>query len=243
MNAAQYLAQWNISVAEARQFIVNNLDNIQNIYNAAKSHGITNEMLAEIYGGVTAGDVRNFFSSNGLNGAALDGNSDATSAKVLSDSFADQLAATAVGQTSSQFMAQLSAALKTGGADLDLDGIQEFGNEASIYSGSTGESATILNFMTQFGGRLSSADSSNFVSKAQAVMNLADKLVNDGGPSAINGIYSTPEMQAYYKTINEIAHSSEWVSPESPDTIAQALLTGIKEAYALYVEYDFVLFL
>ncbi len=72
MSASTHLAKYSVTVAQARDFIVANINTPQNIYNTAKQYGVTNQMLAEIYGGVTAVDVRNFFSNIGFDSSALD---------------------------------------------------------------------------------------------------------------------------------------------------------------------------
>jgi hypothetical protein len=72
MTAGEHLAKYGVSVAQAREFIVANLNSPTVIYNTAKQYGVTNQMLAEIYGGVTANDVRSFFNQLGLAAADLD---------------------------------------------------------------------------------------------------------------------------------------------------------------------------
>jgi hypothetical protein len=71
-SAAAHLAQYGVSVEQARGFIVANLQSPQTIYSVAREFGVTNQMLAEIYGGVTAADVRGFFASLGFDAGALD---------------------------------------------------------------------------------------------------------------------------------------------------------------------------
>jgi hypothetical protein len=73
MTAGEHLAKYGVSVAQAREFIVANLNSPTVIYNTAKQYGVTNQMLAEIYGGVTANDVRSFFNQLGFAAADLDG--------------------------------------------------------------------------------------------------------------------------------------------------------------------------
>ncbi len=70
--AATLLAQYNVSVTQAREFLLANLQSPQIIYSNAKQFGLTNQMLAEIYGDVAAADVRVFFTSLGFDAAALD---------------------------------------------------------------------------------------------------------------------------------------------------------------------------
>jgi len=71
MSAATHLAQYNITVAEARAFIMASLSNPTLIYNVALQFQVDSEMLAEIYGGVSSDDVVHFFNSQGLDGTAL----------------------------------------------------------------------------------------------------------------------------------------------------------------------------
>lgn len=70
--AANQLARFGVSMEEARAFITANLDNPQLILEAALSAGLTNAMLGEIAGGVSAVDVVGFFQSKGLNSNSLD---------------------------------------------------------------------------------------------------------------------------------------------------------------------------
>lgn len=75
MSAAQHLAQYGVSVGEARDFILSHLSSPGVIYQTALQFGVTATMLAEIYGSVTANDVVAFFDAQGMNGAALDSDS------------------------------------------------------------------------------------------------------------------------------------------------------------------------
>lgn len=72
MTASTLLAQHGVTVAQARTFIMSNLNNLSTILSTSKQFGVTNDMLAEIYGGVSGNDVRGFFSSHGLDSANLD---------------------------------------------------------------------------------------------------------------------------------------------------------------------------
>lgn len=76
MNASDFLAGYGISVDQAREWIMSNLDNPQTIYDVAVSLGVTSSMLAEIVApvvpGVDAALVESFFSSYGLDGSALE---------------------------------------------------------------------------------------------------------------------------------------------------------------------------
>jgi len=76
MTTTQLLSSYGVTMQQAYQFVVSNLNNPQNIITTCKQAGITNAMLAEIVGtgipGVTANDVKNFFVSNGLDSTQLD---------------------------------------------------------------------------------------------------------------------------------------------------------------------------
>jgi hypothetical protein len=75
MNATQYLAQFGVTVEQARSFIMANMATPINIYNAALQYKIDSKMLAEIvapnFPGVTSTGVENFFNSVGLKGMEL----------------------------------------------------------------------------------------------------------------------------------------------------------------------------
>lgn len=71
MSAASHLAQYGLTVADARAFIVDNLSTPALIYNVALQYGVTSDMLAEIYGGVSSNDVVGYFNSQGLQGGNL----------------------------------------------------------------------------------------------------------------------------------------------------------------------------
>ncbi len=76
MTAQQHLAQFGVTVDQAREFILNNLDNLSYLLSVCQQFGVTNSMLAEIYGGVTSADVINYFSANGLDSSLLDSTGD-----------------------------------------------------------------------------------------------------------------------------------------------------------------------
>jgi hypothetical protein len=73
MSAAAHLLQYNVNLQQARDFVYANLNSPATIFDVAKQYGVTNAMLAEIYGqGVSADDVRWFFSSKGFVPSQLD---------------------------------------------------------------------------------------------------------------------------------------------------------------------------
>lgn len=71
MSTSEHLAQLGVTLAEARDFILQNVQQPSVIYNISVQNQITAQMLAEIYGGVTADDVVAFFNASGLDGDAL----------------------------------------------------------------------------------------------------------------------------------------------------------------------------
>lgn len=73
MAAEAHLAQFNVTVDQARSFIIAHLNNLPHIVNVCQRYGITNEMLAEIYGGgITADTVVSFFRNNDIDSTVLD---------------------------------------------------------------------------------------------------------------------------------------------------------------------------
>ncbi|MDH4395151.1 MAG: hypothetical protein QE278_05710 [Limnobacter sp.] len=72
MGAAEHLAKFGVTVAQAKEFILANLNNPQEIFNVAKQFGVTNAFLAEIYGGVTTQEVISFFDSVRIDSRSLD---------------------------------------------------------------------------------------------------------------------------------------------------------------------------
>ncbi|MBB1486744.1 M10 family metallopeptidase [Oceanospirillum sediminis] len=71
MSTAEHLAQLGVTIEQARDFIISNVSQPSVIYNISVQNNITAQMLAEIYGGVTEGDVVAFFNISGLDGSAL----------------------------------------------------------------------------------------------------------------------------------------------------------------------------
>lgn len=71
-SAAQHLANYGVSMAQAQSFVMSNLDNPQVILSVASDFGITNAMLGEIAGGYSAADVEAFFLFYGLDSSGLD---------------------------------------------------------------------------------------------------------------------------------------------------------------------------
>lgn len=72
MKASQHLSSHGISMNQARSFLINNITDTSTILSVCQEYGVTNEMLAEIYGGISRGTVVSYFAKNGLNSLLLD---------------------------------------------------------------------------------------------------------------------------------------------------------------------------
>ena len=123
MSAATHLAQYNISVEQARAYIVANLENLTAIYTQSISYNITADMLAEIYGGVSANDVVDFFNLNGLDGNALTGNDTPVTIKIKNELTIDDtdLGKIVFGATDYAGLSNSAASLLTGLDDFRVD--------------------------------------------------------------------------------------------------------------------------
>ena len=75
MTTQEYLSKYGVTLEEARDFVMNNLDHLDVVYNTAKEFGVNNDMLADIvssdFPGVTGKIVNNFFNQHGFDGIAL----------------------------------------------------------------------------------------------------------------------------------------------------------------------------
>lgn len=85
--ASEHLSQYGVTVEQARSFILGNLNNLPNIINVCSQFGVTNEMLAEIYGGgITANTVIAYFNANSVDSTVLDTSTDNTDDSTPDDS-------------------------------------------------------------------------------------------------------------------------------------------------------------
>jgi hypothetical protein len=75
MSAATYLANYGVTVDQARDFIWSHIGQPQTILDTARQYGITNDMLGEIAGGYSGDQVKQFFSGNGMSAWDLDAQS------------------------------------------------------------------------------------------------------------------------------------------------------------------------
>ena len=82
MTTQEYLSKYGVTLKEARDFVMNNLDHLDVVYNTAKEFGVNNDMLADIvssdFPGVTGKTVNNFFNQHGFDGISLGFNSSGT---------------------------------------------------------------------------------------------------------------------------------------------------------------------
>ena len=73
--AQTHLATYGVSMQVARDFIMNNLNDISTIHSTCLQFGVNNDMIAEIlasdFPGVTGSIVSSFFDSNGFSGSTL----------------------------------------------------------------------------------------------------------------------------------------------------------------------------
>lgn len=68
----EHLAKYNVTLSGARTFVLSHLNNPQHILNVAKQFQISNQMLADIVGNVSAQTVIHFFNQQGLDSKVLD---------------------------------------------------------------------------------------------------------------------------------------------------------------------------
>lgn len=72
MTTEEYLSGLDVSMKSANEFIMNNLDNLELVYNTCKQFGINNDMIADIVNlNITGETVSNYFDNNKLNGSEL----------------------------------------------------------------------------------------------------------------------------------------------------------------------------
>lgn len=75
MRTHQHLLQYDISFNTARDFILNNLNNLQNIYETSLEFGVNNDMIAELlaenYPSLTGEEVALYFDNHGFDGNQL----------------------------------------------------------------------------------------------------------------------------------------------------------------------------
>lgn len=117
MSAASHLAQYNLTVADARAFIMDNMYRPAYIFDVAVQYGVDSQMLAEIYGGVSSHDVMQFFFQQGLDAGQLVPTATATSVVMRG---------TSIGYLSSQSAVEVQLPQA-----LNIGDLQNLGNYAS----------------------------------------------------------------------------------------------------------------
>lgn len=89
MSAETYLAQFGVTVAQAREFIISNVNNPATIFSVADQFGVSTDMLAEIVGGgFTGDDVSAWFAARGFDATQLDDAGSGTGGELLPDDMA-----------------------------------------------------------------------------------------------------------------------------------------------------------
>lgn len=71
MSASTHLAQFNLTLQQAHDFVNANLGDLQLIFGIARQYGITTDMLGEIVGGYSGDQVSAYLTAHGLPGAEL----------------------------------------------------------------------------------------------------------------------------------------------------------------------------
>ncbi len=77
MTTEEHLNSLGVSIDSAREFILTNINNPSFILETCSQFNITNQMLADIYGSVSAQDVINFFDNVNLDSRPLDSSTNA----------------------------------------------------------------------------------------------------------------------------------------------------------------------
>lgn len=72
MSTSSYLANFGVTIEQAREYVFANLDNPQAIFATARQFGVTNEMLGEIAGGYSAQQVQGYLAGFGIDASALE---------------------------------------------------------------------------------------------------------------------------------------------------------------------------
>lgn len=240
MTLSEILSNHKVSFEAARSFVEDCVaqGDVRTIFDTAKAVGITNSMLAELYGrGVTGSQVQSFFTGLGYDGNSLDAQSSNSSFKVLSDATASQLADNILAKSKgSAFATALVDRLKTSGADLDMDGMVEFGNESSLYAGSNGELATAINYVTNLNGKYTVGAGGTLTQLAAQGVSMVTKLQSSAG-TTVESMYSTQAMRDYYALANQIAEGGTWTSSQSAEVIGA---TALDQTYAYFGAYGFI---
>ena len=215
MSAETHLKQYGVSMAQARQFILDNVNKPNNIYSVAKQFAITNTELAEIYGGVSATDVKNWFSSKGISSALLD--SYATGLPQIQTTMSG-LTAKLQSMNMLTFSDKVMASWRDAGADFDMDGVVERTGESL-----NGKSVTEvgLTYLLNVGVRMTQADTTKLQTTMTSSFDPAKLMAN---PAAAGNLWG--EMMTFY---NDVLHrpAPTEVNQEMLDSVASGYVTVI----------------
>lgn len=120
--AESHLAQYGVTMSVARNYLMENLDNLFAIHDTCSTYGVTNDMLAEIlagdFPGLTGTIVADYFASNGIDSNNLGGSQrsiDVVVKKPVIDVVND-------GQYSGQYNGDLSGTFSFTVDDTDVSG-------------------------------------------------------------------------------------------------------------------------
>ena len=72
MSTSSYLANFGVTIEQAREYVLAHLSNPNAIVATARQYGITNDMLGEIAGGYSAADVRGYLAGFGIDASGLE---------------------------------------------------------------------------------------------------------------------------------------------------------------------------
>lgn len=212
MSAQTHLASLGVTMAQAKEFILANVSTPVNIYNVAKQFGVTNDMLAEIYGGVTAADVKAFFVAHGFNAALLDGTGSIPTISTSMSGLTAKLSSMGLLAFSDKVM----AAWRDAGADFDMDHVVE---KAAENLGGKSVSEVGLTYLLNAGIRMTEADATKL---AAAYTIDPAKLMSN--PSAAAGLWSGV-VNFYNGLLDRPAPTA--VTQEMLDSVATGYVTAI----------------
>lgn len=214
MTAETHLQQYGITIAQAKKFILDNVNKPSNIYSVAKQFGVTNDMLAEIVGGVTAGDVKGWFAVRGFDASLLEGGA-ATGTQLIQTSMSN-LTAKLQSMNMLTFSDKVLSAWRDAGADFDMDGKVERSAESL---GGKSVTEVGLTYLLNVGVRLTQDD----VAKMQSAMAI-DPAKLMANPASAQHLWDNL-MSLYNGALARPAPTE--VSQEMLDSVASSYVTTI----------------
>ena len=228
-SAQSYLAQYNVSMQQAFDFVAANIEQPQNIYQVAKDFGLTNQMLAEIVGhgvpNITANDIKAWFGAQGYDASVLDavtsidpgtgGGIPAGSIAMINTSMAGlNSELQKIGML--DFSNKIMGSWRDAGADFDMDGVGEGAGE-SLGGRSISEAG--LMYLLNVGIRMTEADATTL---QNAIKFDPETLMNN--PNAAENLWATV-MNVYNSALSRPAPTA--VTPEMLDSVASGYVTMI----------------